>query len=81
MNSEPLRLCRDCRHCDLGKKSTPPLEWPQGRALHWWCHVDSREVDPVSGNFINQSPTHCHEMRQNTRCGISAKLFQPRLSP
>lgn len=75
------KFCRDCRHCDLGKNSTPPPGWPhRAPALHWWCKVGIHEhLDIVSGEHWGPAQRPCKEMRSDgAACGPYAKLFEPR---
>ncbi len=76
-----MKLCKDCRFCDLGRNATPPPNWPAAPALHYRCVARSGDpkYDPVAGGtFYDKTSEQCTTLRMaGGACGPDAKLFKP----
>lgn len=72
-------LCKDCKYCDLGKNSTPPLNWPNCPAQHYWCVGVPSTPDLVTGAPTVLTSVPCYLRRQDsTSCGPAGLFFEAR---
>ena len=71
-----MKLCKDCKHCDLVLTGYYKREGDYSKCNH--SSLKKAAISPVTGILSSRDAPYCDEVRlQGQECGPDAILFEP----